>query len=129
MSETEPGPLPTRAERVVGGTTVMELRGEIDILAAPLLGARLDSLSAAPHLDLVLDLRTVTFIDCTGLGLLCRVRNRVRAREGRLRLVVDSPFVLRTFHHARLAGVFEICSRLPEDLTAAPETSRATATG
>ncbi|MFJ4467449.1 STAS domain-containing protein [Streptomyces sp. NPDC089424] len=74
-------------ERVLGDTTIVELRDEIDTCTAPCIGARLAVLSARPRPDLVLDLRAVSFIDCSGLGLLCRVANIVRVRHGRLRLV------------------------------------------
>ncbi|MGW3095304.1 STAS domain-containing protein [Streptomyces sp. NPDC001102] len=80
---------PPPTVRVVAGRTVVVLRGEIDLFAVPSLSARLDELTAGPCPDLVLDLRDVAFIDCSGLGMLCRVRNRVLAREGRLRLVTD----------------------------------------
>ncbi|MFE9028401.1 STAS domain-containing protein [Streptomyces iakyrus] len=87
---------------------VVTLHGELDLLTAPALRARLDDATAGPCPDLVLDLRPVSFIDCTGLGVLCRVRNRVRARHGRLRLVTDSTRLARLLRHTGLAGVFEI---------------------
>ncbi|MCC3651778.1 MULTISPECIES: STAS domain-containing protein [Streptomyces] len=78
-----------------GGCTVVELRGEMDIAAA---------LDAAPHLDratataeprLVIDLSPVTFLDASGLSLLCRAHRRVHAQGGRLALVCDRPGLLR----------------------------------
>ncbi|MFD5543708.1 STAS domain-containing protein [Streptomyces sp. NPDC127079] len=60
-----------------------------------------------PHPDLVLDLRPATFADCSGLGVLCRTRDRVRARCGRLRLITDGR-VLRIIRAAGLDGVFEL---------------------
>ncbi|WP_189940793.1 STAS domain-containing protein [Streptomyces aurantiogriseus] len=114
---------PHHTERVVGGTTIVELRGEIDILTAPQISARLDILTAGPPRDLVLDLRPVSFIDCAGLSLLCRARNRVLAQHGRLRLVNDSTSFLRILRCAGLAGVFELYSRLPEALFRVPETA------
>ncbi|GGT40455.1 hypothetical protein GCM10010254_70430 [Streptomyces chromofuscus] len=92
----------------------MELSGEIDVLTSPCLTARLDALTARPLPDLVLDLRAVTFIDCTGLGLLCRTANRVRARHGRLRLVTEDPHFLRVLRLTGLSGAFELCGGPPE---------------
>ncbi|EPD69059.1 STAS domain-containing protein [Streptomyces sp. HGB0020] len=107
---------PSHTERVVGGTTVVEVRGEIDIFTAVPLLARLDILTAGGRPDVVLDLRPVIFIDCSGLRLLCRTRNRVLARQGRLRLVTGSRRFLRVLRAVRLAGVFEIHPDLPTAL-------------
>ncbi|BCL24696.1 STAS domain-containing protein [Streptomyces tuirus] len=92
---------------------VVTLRGELDLFAAPALRARLDMLSAGPCPDLVLDLRPVSFIDCSGLGVLCRVRNRVSARQGRLRLVTDSTSLRRVLRYTGMAGVFELLPGMP----------------
>ncbi|MFD4878181.1 STAS domain-containing protein [Streptomyces sp. NPDC058420] len=109
------------SERVIAGTTVVALSGEIDLLTAQPLSARLDMLTADPHPDLVLDLRTVSFVDCAGLGVLCRAQNRTAARGGRLRFVTGSTGFLRILRHAQLGGVFEIHTRLSNALAARPE--------
>ncbi|MER5436465.1 STAS domain-containing protein [Streptomyces sp. NPDC002588] len=107
---------PYRAHHTVGGVTVVTLQGEIDLLAVPELAARLDALTEGPRPDLVLDLRPVSFIDCAGLGVLCRALRRARARHGRLRLVTDSARFLRILRCTSLAGAFDIRSRWPEGL-------------
>ncbi|MDI5911609.1 MULTISPECIES: STAS domain-containing protein [Streptomyces] len=94
--------------RNVDGTDVVELRGEMDIRTAPSITALLDALTAGPPPDLVLDLRSTSFIDCTGLGRLCRARNRALARHGRFRLVSTSPHFLRILRCVHLAGVIEV---------------------
>ncbi|AOR37593.1 hypothetical protein BFF78_38555 [Streptomyces fodineus] len=104
------------AHRVVGGATVVALRGEIDLLTAPALSERLDTLTAHPHPELVLDLRLVRFIDCAGLGVLCRARNRALARQGRLRLVSESVGFRRMLQVTGLSDVFEMHTRLPHPL-------------
>ncbi|KUL77978.1 anti-anti-sigma factor [Streptomyces sp. NRRL WC-3605] len=101
----------------------MALRGEIDLSTATSLMMRLDALTSAPSPDLVLDLRGVTFIDCAGLGVLCRVRNRVRAREGRLRLVSESARFRRMLRLADLGGAFEVASRLPDVMSRPVDTA------
>ncbi|MFF7144488.1 STAS domain-containing protein [Streptomyces nodosus] len=116
MSPTPPRLLPPLTERTLGGTTIVELRDEIDVLTCALLKSPLDVLTDTPRLDLVLDLRRVSFIDCSGVGLLCRVRNRVLARGGRLRLLTGSAAFRQILRRVHLTGVFELCHRLPEDL-------------
>ncbi|WP_063763059.1 STAS domain-containing protein [Streptomyces rimosus] len=101
----------TSRERVVGATTVVELGGEVDILAAAALGMRLDEITGTRHPDLVLDVRDVTFIDCCGLSMLCRTRRRIQAKAGRLRLagVAESPSVLRLLRLTGLLSTFDLC--------------------
>ncbi|MGW4345993.1 STAS domain-containing protein [Streptomyces sp. NPDC004690] len=116
MSTSQTRPLTGHIERTSGGTTVVTLSGDVGFATRLCLGGHLDALSAGPRPDLVLDLRHVPFIDCAGLGLLCRVRNRVTARGGRLRLVSDSASFRRILRRTGLAGVFLV---LPE-FTGAP---------
>ncbi|MFE7816448.1 STAS domain-containing protein [Streptomyces sp. NPDC057433] len=119
MSENHGRPAAEPTERVVAGTTVVAPRGELDLLTAPVLSRRLDALTAGAFPDLVLDLRGVSFIDCSGLRVLCRARGPALSRGGRLRLITRSPGLLRILHHTRLAGVFELLPRLPAELDAA----------
>ncbi|WP_051790314.1 STAS domain-containing protein [Streptomyces sp. NRRL S-1022] len=107
-------PFPAGPARACPGPTVLPLHGDIDLLTALALSARLDALTAHSCPDLVLDLRPAGFIDCAGLGVLCRARNRVLARRGRLRLVTDSARFLRMLRATGLWGVFEVQPRLPE---------------
>jgi len=56
----------------------------------------------------------VSFIDCSGLRALCRARNRVLARSGRLRLVTDSARLLGMLRSVDLGEAFEVLSRPPK---------------
>lgn len=64
----------------------VEVRGELDVATAPLLGARLAEVEAADAAVIVLDIAGVPFIDSTGLRALLQahVRNgeRLRITEG-----------------------------------------------
>lgn len=113
MTENHTRSAPSRTVRGIDGATVVTLHGEIDLVTAIPLASRLDALTSGPHPDLVLDLRSVSFIDCSGLSVLCRTRNRVLARHGRLRLVTDSGSFLRILRVTGLGGVFEVHPHLP----------------
>ncbi|MEW9518091.1 STAS domain-containing protein [Streptomyces tubercidicus] len=112
--------------RIVGpspaarGTTVLELRGELDILAVSVLSDQLDDLTGVQGGDLLLDVRAVTFLDCAGLSLLSRARYRTRQRGGRLRLtgVTHGGSVARLLLMTGLTDAFEIVS--DEDAAAEP---------
>ncbi|WP_189787201.1 STAS domain-containing protein [Streptomyces capitiformicae] len=105
-----------RTTRAADGSTVVTLCGELDLLVVPALSAALDALTAVSRPDLVLDLRPVSFIDCSGLGVLCRAHRRIRSRHGRLRLVTSDRAFRRLLRCTRLSGVFEVYPGLAEAL-------------
>ncbi len=70
------------------GITVA-VRGELDVLTAPFLWERLETLFPKTGQRLVLDLRGVRFIDSMGLGVIVRAQSRLRHATGQL--VVKSP--------------------------------------
>ncbi|MFE1312782.1 STAS domain-containing protein [Streptomyces sp. NPDC058755] len=113
MSENQPVPAQVATHHPPHGAVVVPLHGEIDLLTLPALSQRLDALTEDPRPDLVLDLRPVAFIDCAGLGALCRARNRTLARQGRLRLVSDTPGFLGLLRATGLSGVFEVLPSPP----------------
>ncbi|MEV6807409.1 anti-sigma factor antagonist [Streptomyces sp. NPDC017248] len=85
------------------GHTVLEFRGEIDLVAAEEIGPVLDRITAGTGVRAVIDLRQVEFFDCSGLRLLYRAHARVRERGGRLHLVCTRPLTLRVFRVTGLA--------------------------
>jgi anti-anti-sigma factor len=105
-------------ERQVGGTSVVEISGELDIEAAARTSARLDTLTSRERPDLVLDLRAVMFIDCSGLSVLIRARGRALGRGGRLALVCDGPRVPRLLRLTGLTRAFAVHTDLASALAA-----------
>jgi anti-sigma B factor antagonist len=103
----------------VGDRVVVEVAGEIDVANAPVLRDRLLALLNRGAPDLVVDLRSVTFIDSTGVGSLLRVYHRQLLLGGTVHFVADQGSVLRVFElmqltrrlHVRpsLAAVDECC--------------------
>ncbi len=65
---------------------------------------------------MVVDLRHVTFMDCSGLDLLCRLRDQVTARGGRLALMNLRPIVLRLLKLAALREPFELVEQVDDDV-------------
>ncbi|MFJ4850278.1 MULTISPECIES: STAS domain-containing protein [unclassified Streptomyces] len=114
---------------VVGGATVVEVWGELDLYAGESVGARLDEACAGPHLDLVVDLRGVGFLDCGGLSVLIRARRRTLERGGRFGLVADNPPVLRLLRLTRTTGVFTVHADLASALAARGTPGPSAATG
>ncbi|OIJ68893.1 STAS domain-containing protein [Streptomyces mangrovisoli] len=94
-----------------GPFTVVEATGEIDLESAQRLAEHLDAATAAREPDVLVDLRGVTFLDCSGLRVLCRAESRARQRSGRLRVVGDGPRVRRLL---RAAGLLQRFPPLPD---------------
>lgn len=103
-----PALLPEPCGRVYrrDGCTVVALRDEIDIATAALIAPALDDATADGSPRLVVDLSEVSFLDCSGLTLLCRARRRALDREGRFWLVCACPRILRLLRAGRLHDVF-----------------------
>ncbi|WP_225825781.1 anti-sigma factor antagonist [Streptomyces naphthomycinicus] len=92
------------------GHTVLEFRGEIDIVAATEIGPFLDRVTGRAGVRAVIDLRPVEFFDCSGLRLLYRARARVLAHGGQLHVVCTHPLTLRVF---RVTGLTRLLPPQP----------------
>ncbi|MEF3118172.1 STAS domain-containing protein [Streptomyces chrestomyceticus] len=86
----------------VQGFTVIELRGEIDLVSAAHAGALLEAAFTLPGPRMLADIRPVNFFDCSALSLLCRTRRRTLAYGGYLGLVCAHPWHLRILNTAGL---------------------------
>jgi len=87
--------LDERVDDGSGGTAVLRVAGEIDLLTVEQLRAALDQALAGPRRTVVVDLQGVSFVACAGIGLLVDVRWRARRRGVRLHVVASRP-VART---------------------------------
>lgn len=102
----------------LGGRTVVEVGGEIDVYTAPLLRQRLNDLVAEGHFDLVVDMERVDFLDSTGLGVLVGGLKRVRSNNGSLRLVCTQEKILKVFRITGLTKVFPIHDSVADAVSA-----------
>ncbi|WP_328748553.1 STAS domain-containing protein [Streptomyces sp. NBC_00285] len=98
------------------GQTVVQLFGEIDIAVTLLITAEVDAITSRPNSHVVVDLGLVDFLDCRGLGLLCRARRRVEERGGHLTLVCPDPRIRQMIRIVGLSQVFFLTDTLDEAL-------------
>jgi anti-sigma B factor antagonist len=75
-------------------TTVVSLRGQLDIDTSGALGTVLDDLHLQGVTRIVVDLADVTFCDSTGLSALVVGYHRARRAGGYVRLAGPRPFLL-----------------------------------
>lgn len=69
-----------------GDTAVLRARGEVDLLTVADLRAVLDAWLPSGVRTIVLDLRSVSFVDCAGVGMLADARLRAGRRDVTLRI-------------------------------------------
>jgi anti-anti-sigma factor len=92
-------------ERSGEGVTVLALRGELDLAAAPRLHASVDGVATGRAL--VLDFSEATFIDSAVLKELLRARAELAARDVRFVLAAVPPPVRRLLDLTRTSELFE----------------------
>jgi anti-sigma B factor antagonist len=92
------------------GLTTVRVDGEIDMLTAPTLLSVVDDELDRGCQRLLVDLRPVRFLGSSGLTALIAVGRRCDQEDVRLRLVADSPSVIRPLEITGLATAFHIVS-------------------
>jgi anti-sigma B factor antagonist len=88
-----------------GEVCVVHADGEVDIATAPLLGRALEAGLAGGRPTVVVDLRQISFVDCTGIGMLTEARCRARGQGTRLRILAGRAV-------ARTAALLELTNAL-----------------
>jgi anti-sigma B factor antagonist len=101
------------------GVSVIVLRGELDLAAAPLLRARVDA--AATGRALVIDLAETTFIDSAVLKELLRARAELAVHDVRLVLAAVPMPVRRLLDLTRTSELFDDAPDLTKALARACE--------
>jgi anti-sigma B factor antagonist len=79
------------------GSTVVELRGELDVSTASKVEQALRQLESDGAGVIVIDLRGLTFLDSSGLRLILDADSRARKDNRRLLVVRGNPEVQRVF--------------------------------
>ncbi len=86
-------------------TATVAIGGELDYATAPILADRLTETLASQPTGLILDLASLTFIDCAGISPIAVARQRLPA-EAPLILRDPSPAARKLF---RLTRIDQIC--------------------
>lgn len=97
-----------------GPWRVAEVTGDLDVQSAPLIRELVSA--AGPWL--ALDLRSVTFVDCSGLALLVAGQVDATRSGGTVRLANASPVVRRLIGLLGLEGSLPVYETLEDALTA-----------
>jgi anti-sigma B factor antagonist len=102
------------SEGQLAGVIVIHVEGELDLLTAPKLMARLDRVLRAPAGDLVLNLTEAEFIDSVGLQTLMSIQRRLEAADRHLTVVCGEGPVRRQIEITRLITALSVVWSLEE---------------
>jgi anti-anti-sigma factor len=93
------------------GLSVLTVTGEIDLATVPDLRMALFEACCRSSGKVILDLRGVTFFDCSGISALVATRRRLPDGAS-LCLVTTHPMIRKIFHITGLAATFPSHSSL-----------------
>lgn len=88
---------------------VVAVEGEVDVFTAPRVRDALDKVIARGARQVAVNMERVRYLDSTGLSVLVSALRELRARQGRLLLVTDSPRIQRVLDLTGLSKVFTVC--------------------
>lgn len=92
--------------RKLDGTEVLDLVGEIDVYTAPQFKEAVNSMLAAGHKHLIINMAGVTYMDSSGFGALLSATKRLRPQGGTVNLVQCNSAIDRILRITRLNTVF-----------------------
>lgn len=100
------------------GRAVVVVAGDLDAHSAPRLREELERLEPPARYRVVLDLRDLTFLDETGVGVMIGAAKRARAGGGSLVLIAPRDVVARKLRAIGLSGVLREYGNLDEAFAA-----------
>lgn len=92
----------------VGGRAVLGVRGEVDILTAPRVGALVDAVIDQGYQFVVLDLAALDFMDASGLRVIVRATQRLNPAGGEFAIRSPSRMVRRMLDITGLTAVVRV---------------------
>jgi anti-sigma B factor antagonist len=98
------------------GRTLIALTGEVDAYSAAVLRQELVALDAAGHHRIAIDLRSMTYCDSSGLGVLVGAVKRAAAGGGGVALFGVAENFLKTLRITGLSKVIPAFADRPEAL-------------
>jgi anti-sigma B factor antagonist len=94
-------------DRVVGGVTVLDLQGRLVLDETDYFRRRIEDLIRENRVNIVLNLKDVTYIDSAGIGMMVGKYLSVRRHGGDVKLLHLSPRSTRVMTITKLLTVFE----------------------
>jgi anti-sigma B factor antagonist len=104
----------TVTESMWAGSLVISVNGELDLLTAPRVAARLEEVVRGGATDVVVDLRETVFIDSAGVHVLLKAKRRLARRSRELTVIVGPGPVRRVLELSRITDTLGVVSSFEE---------------
>lgn len=104
--------------RDIGGATIVDVSGEVDMHNSPELRKVLKRLVSAKRQHIIVNLSVLDYIDSSGLATLVECLQGTMKNGTKLTLYGLNPRIKNIFTLARLEQVFRICQTEQEALSA-----------
>ena len=109
-------PIRIQLEEPVGGTALLRVSGEIDMLTSPILRQGIAEQLSGEQARLLIDLDGVDFLGTSGLAALVEARSAAEEHSVELWLVCTNRQVLRPLEIAGLTSLFRIAGSVAQAL-------------
>jgi anti-sigma B factor antagonist len=91
--------------------TIVSVAGEIDAYTAPKLREALTPLTNESKPNIIVNLKNVSYMDSTGLGVFVGLLKAVRSEDGQLKLVELTDRLERLFSITGLSDIIDISTK------------------
>lgn len=102
--------------RPVEGSCVISMSGDLDIDSAAEFSARLDDITAAAEIHVIVELSGVRFIDSSGLNSLVVGARESESRGGSFVVAAPSQYVARVFDLVRIGESIRVVGSVDDAL-------------
>lgn len=106
------------AQRTTGEITVIEIAGEIDLYNSMDLKAILTNLIEKKQCRIILNMKRVSYMDSTAIGVLVVVLNLLKQHGGNLILAQTEESIQKVLRLTKLISFFQLCDTEEEALAA-----------
>ena len=101
-----------RKPQTTDDVCLVELSGEIDVFASPMVKEALVDLIREGYHLLAIDFARVAYIDSTGLGALIAALKAAREKSGSVAIICTNPQIRRIFEITGLVKIFGLFDSL-----------------
>ncbi len=94
--------------RDIDSVVVLDINGEIDLYNAPEIKSKITELMETGKKDIIINLKKVSYIDSSGIGVLISSLSNLKKAGGSLKIINVYDSVKKVFELTKLTSFFDI---------------------